>query len=60
MFYASLSGTSIDYSCGTMIGPFGDRESAQDVCDMKNTTLCDAGIPSAEAWWSVSPSHFMD
>ena len=53
MFYASLVGSSIDYSCGTMEGPFDDEIDAQDYCDMKNSTLQQAGIPSECACWII-------
>ena len=53
MFYASLSGTSIDYSCGTLEGPFDNHDDAQDFCDMKNAMLIERGIPSDAACWHI-------
>lgn len=53
LFYASLKGSSIDYSCGTLYGPWTNEEEAQEFCDMKNSSLADAGIPSAEAYWII-------
>jgi len=55
-FYASLAGSSIDYACGTMEGPYYDRQDAQDHCDRMNASLADRGIPSHAAYWSVEPN----
>lgn len=53
MFYAALSGEAIDYSVGTLEGPFTEYDDAQDFCDMKNVSLLKHGIPSDVAFWHV-------
>ena len=53
LFYASLVGDSVDYSCGTLEGPWTDEQDAQDYCDARNSQLAHAGIPSANAFWIV-------
>ena len=53
MYYASLSGSSIDYSCGTLEGPFDDYKDAQDFCDKENLSLIESGLLSDEAFWTV-------
>ena len=53
MFYAALSGEAIDYSVGTLEGPFTDYDDCVDFCDAKNADLMDRGIPSDVASWHV-------
>ena len=53
MYYASLIGSSIDYSCATMEGPFDDTDACGDYCDERNSQLRERGIPSSEAHWVI-------
>ena len=56
MFYASLSGSTINYSVGTLAGPFSQRQTAENYCKFKNRHYKIGDIPESWACWRVEES----
>ena len=53
MFYASLSGSKINYSCGTLKGPFSQKKTAENYCAFKNRFYKMGQIPPEWANWAL-------